>query len=71
MISKNEFENFKRKFDAGDYDHQRFGQAFENTYKGLCPELGDFGDESPVCVFYLQDRKEVEKKILENHVQSE
>lgn len=60
-VSVDEFLRFQTRFDSLWYPHQRFGQAFVNTY------VINSGPESAE-LFYTECRKEAENIIWNNFI---
>lgn len=61
-ISRTAYWTFSRQFDAGEYPHQRFGQAFFNIM--VVEEVNADPD-----LFYTEDRKVAEQLIEEKYLE--
>ena len=64
-LSVEDYQAFQEKFDNGDFDRWRWGQALLNHFKSTCPH--EVGDEFP-CIFHEEDRGKAQKWIEQNGV---
>ena len=67
-ISTKAYGAFVRKFEQGEWPHQRFGQAFLNHFQLTCPhDLNEQAGTNHPCIFHA-DRKVAQGWIEANGV---
>ncbi|HJU58787.1 MAG TPA: hypothetical protein VJ583_03505 [Nitrososphaeraceae archaeon] len=61
-ITPKQYEDFRKKFFAGGYPHQRYGQAFMNNFFPL---------EIDSRIFYGTDQIKVQNEIMNKYIEWE